>query len=164
MEKNASTTSLTAYSSRSEIRRSNYLRLLEEIDQLSVLSTRDISEIETILKNVAESIDWISDQKNFRRGPMLLITILNALIRISVIEGSSFILSQQSFQLTFKKLSDFIGEILRDANRRSMCASDISDSMLRNLVNDNFIEICFKRFLSNEKLPKPGNILSCCHY
>ena len=164
MEKNASTTSLTASSSRSEIRRSNYLRLLEEIDQLSVLSTRDISEIETILKNVAESIDWISDQKNFRRGPMLLITILNALIRISVIEGSSYITSQKSFQLTYKKLSDSIGEVLRDANRRSMCASDILDSMLRNLVNDNFIEICFKRFLSIEKLPKPGNILSCCHY
>ena len=167
MEGNASATSLTASSttsaSRPEIRKPSYLRLLQEIDQLSSLSTRDTSEIVTVFNNVAESIDWVSDKKNFRKGSMLLITILNALVRISVIEGSSFIISQKAFQLTFKKLTYAIQEICDDEDRCSMYANDILDSMLINMVNGDFIEICFKRLLLNEKLSKPGNILSGCH-
>jgi hypothetical protein len=147
----------------SETTKPNYLNLLREIDKLLNFSTNlndsDVSEIETILNNITENIDRLSDQMTFQKSTMFLITILNAIVRISAIEGSDLLMSRKPFQSMFQKLNHLITCIGSGTDCSPMCASDILDLMLLNLVKDDFLEICFKRLLSNI-----GNVLHGSYY
>ncbi|CAF1029450.1 unnamed protein product [Adineta steineri] len=134
--------------------KSNYLNLLQEINKLSSLSTNlnaiNITEIETIFNNMTENIDRISDQMVYHKSSMFLITTLNIIVRISAIDGSDLFISRQPFQSMFKKLNDLIYCIATKKDYSPVIATDIFDAILLNLAKDDFIEICFRRILSNE--------------
>ncbi|CAF0975572.1 unnamed protein product [Adineta steineri] len=147
----------------SETTKPNYLTLLQEINKLSSLSTNlngmNITEIETIFNNMTENIDRILDQMIFKKSSMFLITTLNIIVRISTIDGSDLFISRQPFQSMFEKLDHLVCCI--DDNKKDyspVIASDILDAILLNLVKDDFIEICFRRLLSNETVTIEGNI------
>ncbi|CAF3911191.1 unnamed protein product [Adineta steineri] len=151
-----------------ETMKPNYLNLLREIDKLLSLSTNlNINEIETIFNNITENIDRILDQMIFQKSSMFLITTLNIIVRISAVDGSDLFISRQPFQSMFKKLNHLIKCIRNKKDYSPVNASDILDAILLNLVKDDFIEICFRRILSNETVTIKGNILStgkCLYY
>ncbi|CAF3875760.1 unnamed protein product, partial [Adineta steineri] len=141
---------------RCEITKPTYLSLLQEIDKLLNLSSNlndsDLSEIETIFNNVTDSIDRLTNQMDFQKSTMFFITILNTIVRTSAINESDILLSRQAFQLMYEKLNYFIMYILNEKDCSPMFANDILDSIFLNLVKDDFVEICFKRLLSNETI------------
>ncbi|CAF1075544.1 unnamed protein product [Adineta steineri] len=147
-----------------ETTKPNYLNLLQEINKLSSLSTNlnaiNITVIETIFNNVTENIDRISDQMVHHKSSMFLITTLNIIVRISAIDGSDLFISRQPFQSMFEKLNDLIYCIGIKKDYSPVIATDIFDAILLNLAKDDFIEICFRRILSNETVTTKGNILS----
>ncbi|CAF4082043.1 unnamed protein product [Adineta steineri] len=137
-----------------ETTKPNYLNLLQEINKLSSLSTNlnsmNITEIETIFNNITKNIDRILDQMVFQKSSMFLITTFNIILRISTIDGSDLFISRQPFQSMFEKLNNLIYCIDTKKDYSPVIATDILDSILLNLVKDDFIEICFRRLLSNE--------------
>ncbi|CAF3806831.1 unnamed protein product [Adineta steineri] len=141
---------------RYEITKPTYLSLLQEIDKLLNLSSNlnksDLSEIETIFNNVTENIDRLTNQMDFQKSTMFFITILNTIVRMSAISGSDILISRQAFQSMYEKLNYFIMYILNEKDCSPMFANDILDSIFLNLVIDDFVEICFKRLLSNETI------------
>ena len=151
----------------------NYLSLLQQIDKLLNLSTNsnnphnaieqpwDISEIEVIFKNLTVSIQGISKQMAFEKSAMFLISILNTIMRVSAIDGFGYIISQERFQSMFKVLQEdsVIATVVNKPDSYPTLAGDMLESMLRNLVKDDFIETCFKRLLSNDTMPSKGNVL-----
>ncbi|CAF4223081.1 unnamed protein product [Adineta steineri] len=151
---------------RYEITKPTYLSLLQEIDKLLNLSSNlnksDLSEIETIFNNVTENIDRLTNQMDFQKSTMFFITILNTIVRMSAISGSDILISRQAFQSMYEKLNYFIMYILNEKDCSPMFANDILDSIFLNLVIDDFVEICFKRLLSNETISTIGNILCLC--
>jgi len=158
-------------STTSEIRKPNYLSLLQEIDNLSNLSidlnnpcnvtveTRDVSKIDTIFDNVTENINRISNQLTFQRRAMFLITIFNTLMRVCAAYESCFIISRTSFQLMFEQLDNLISSISDNEDYCPPYASDLFNSMFMNLAKDDLVNKCFKRLLSNEIISIIGNVI-----
>ncbi|CAF3641687.1 unnamed protein product [Adineta steineri] len=134
-----------------ETTKPNYLNMLQQIDKLSSLPTNlNITEIETIFNNITENIDRILVPMVLQKRSIFLITTLNIIVRISAIDGSDLFISRQPFHSMFKKLNDLIDCIYNKKDDLPVIGSDILDTILLNLVKDNFIEICFQRLLSNE--------------
>ena len=145
----------------------NYLTLLQQVDELLIFSikpsnaiedTQKISQIETIFNNITENIERISNQMSFQKKTMFIITILNTIMRISAMNGSDLIISRDPFQLVFQKLNNCIRNIIRNEDSLRMCATDMLDSMFFNLVKGGFVDICFKRLLSNTTVLFRGKI------
>ncbi|CAF0946139.1 unnamed protein product [Adineta steineri] len=149
-----------------ETTKPNYLNLLQEINKLSSLSTNlnsmNITEIDTIFNNITKNIDRILDQMVFQKSSMFLITTFNIIVRISAIDGSDLFISRQPFQSMFEKLNNLIYYIDTKKDYSPVITTDILDSILLNLVKDDFIEICFRRLLSNEPVitedPEPDEL------
>lgn len=173
MEDNNSTTS--------SIKSCDYLSLLQAIDKLSNLvsdwnnpdrvlrKTWDISKIEAIFQELTVNIRLMCNQEesetgeeNFTKNTMFSVTILNAVVRVSVMDGFSYIISREPFQSMFKELNTasdrFIGSLINETVSLPMLSNDIFNSMLMNLVKDDLIDTCFKRLLSNDTLPNEGKI------
>ena len=163
MEEKEESSSTTSTSKR---RKSNYLSALREIDKLLNLSTnlnnpdKVAEEAENIFENITNDIEWISDQMFCQKNAMLLISILNAIVRVAALDGFSNIIARDRFQSMFKKLNEelnfVIASILNQTNSFPTLSSDILDSMLLNLDRDDFVKTCFKRLLSDGTISTEG--------
>ena len=180
MEENDSTTSAptsaTASVSIPERKKLSYISLLQEIETLLKLSTKlnipphqvqetsDISEMETIFEHVHEDIDSITTKMSFQKKSMVRVMVLNTIIRVVANDRSSFIICRDSFQSMYYEIIRGILEIWEHEDYSPTCASDLLESVLVNLVKDDFAQICFKRLLSNETVLPVGNTLHNSRY
>jgi hypothetical protein len=158
-------------STTSDTRIVTYLDLLQGINTISnfisnwneshfvVEEAPNISEIENIFIDVAENISEVLDQLLAERRPMFLITLLNITIRLSAIDQSGVITSQTPFQLMFEELTEQISNIPDKQVTKPSLADDMLDSLLLNLIKDDFIDICFKRIFSSKTETMTGNVL-----
>jgi hypothetical protein len=154
-----------------ERRKFTYLDLLQQINKLCDLTTGsnnsrrliketcDIPEIEKTFNHVAENITRISNEMPFQRGTMLLISVLNIILRLSALDGFGLMMSREPFRLMFEKVNDLILNIKKNKDLSPTCASDILDSMLLNLLKDDFLQTCFNRLLSNDTISNTSKIL-----
>ena len=167
MEENDSTTSAPT----PERKKPSYISLLQEIETLLKLSTKlnispnqvaetsDIPEMETIFNHVHEDIDSITAKMSFQKRSMVHVMILNTIMRVVANDRSSFIMCRDPFQLMYSKIIRCIFEISEHEDYSPTCASDLLESVLVNLVKDDFAKLCFKQLLSNETVSTVGNIL-----
>ena len=161
-------------------RSDNYYQLLQNIDEFSKLVTNtstpghvstitdDASAIEKIFEDLTVNIQEMRDivklennEENFKKNAIYSVSILNTIIRVSVIGRFDGAILGKSFQSMFArliaKLENFIPSFTEAVALYPMLASDMFNSMLLNLAEDNLLQTCFQRLLSNGALVNEGN-------
>jgi hypothetical protein len=166
-------------STTSDTKTITYLELLEGMNTISdfisdwnechfvIAEASNISEIEIIFDDIAANIGKILDRKSFEIKGMFLISLLNTTIRFSAIDESGLITSQKPFQSMFQEIIEQISDIPEEQVTKPALADDMLDSLLLNLIKNDFIDICFTRIFPNEKGTITGNMISesqttCC--
>lgn len=158
----------------------DYLSLLQQIEELSNLAIEwnnldpvsrkpfDISASETIFENLTLNIKNLSNRKNTEKNAMFCISILNTIVRISVINEFSYVISRKPFQSMFEELKTasefFIFQLTDETISLPMLTNDIFNSILLNLVKDDLIKTCLSRLLSNDMPSDKGKFLHTHYY
>lgn len=161
----------------------NYHRFLQNIDKLSKLATdadvpddvsrntSDTAAIEEIVNQLTidiqrmdNSVESESNEENFKKNAMCCVSLLNTIIRISVMARFNDAISRKPFRSMFArlitKLEDFIPSSTDRATPCPIAARDIFNSIFLNLAKDNLLETCFNRLLSNGTLNNKGKVVA----
>lgn len=169
----------------------DYLNILKQIEELSNLMIEwnnpdhvsreplDISTLEAIFEKLTTDIKNLASLENFEKNAMFCISILNTIVRVSVLNEFSNATSRKPFQLMFQVLKEALEFLILPLLDEShplrkviddktislpMLINDIFNSILMNLVKDDLIDTCFNRLLSNEIPSNEGKFLHIYYY
>lgn len=142
---------------------SNYFKLLQDIDNILILSsdlnsvnnvnenTSNIEKIDIILNDLEKSLKSIIDKMIPEKRAIFLIMVFNKILHICTVDKSDTVISRPCFQYMIHQVLDSLTYIVREnPDDYQHYATDMLDSLLTYLGENDLVELCLGRLVSNK--------------